>query len=31
MAAIKKSSLVDQVYETLRGEIITLQRPWAAG
>ena len=27
MAAIKKSSLVDQVYETLRGEIITLQRP----
>ena len=27
MTSIKKSSLVDQVYETLRNEIITLQRP----
>lgn len=27
MAAIKKSSLVDQVYQTLREEILTLQRP----
>ena len=27
MAAIKKRSLVDQVYETLRNEIITLRRP----
>lgn len=27
MAAIKKRSLVDQVYETLRSEIITLKRP----
>ena len=27
MAAIKKRSLVDQVYEMLRGDIITLRRP----
>lgn len=27
MAAIKKRSLVDQVYETLRGDIIMLRRP----
>lgn len=27
MAAIKKRSLVDQVYESLRGEIISLRRP----
>ena len=27
MAAIKKRSLVDQVYEVLRRDIITLRRP----
>ena len=30
MAAIQKRSLVDQVYERLRGDIITLQLPWGS-